>query len=230
MFYSRAAQPRAGGAPVFHDTTGGSNSVPGQTGFAAVVGYDQVNGLGSINASLLASQSDAATVCGTVKVAPPVVSGNHNSVALMVTVSGGFNASVAFSVAGLPRGLSATFPPVTLSAPGSGSGLLKITAPSGVRIGTLFCHCFSYQWEARSSGYHCPPHTRAYASFIANRDRGFVFTSFRQLLLPAESRNPCRVQACGEGRKGSKATILKPRPVPASRKPLRPDESGSPRS
>jgi hypothetical protein len=171
VFYSRAAQPRAGGAPVFHDTTGGSNSVPGQTGFAAVVGYDQVNGLGSINASLLLSQSDAATVCA-VKVAPPVVSGNHNSVALMVTVSGGFNASVAFSVAGLPRGLSATFPPVTLSAPGSGSGLLKITAPSGVRIGTLFCHCFSYQWEARSSGYHCPPQTRAYASFIANRDRG----------------------------------------------------------
>jgi hypothetical protein len=64
VFYSRAAQPRAGGAPVFHDTTGGSNSVPGQTGFAAVVGYDQVNGLGSINASLLASQSDAQRSLG----------------------------------------------------------------------------------------------------------------------------------------------------------------------
>lgn len=141
VFYPLAAKQRAGGAPVFHDITSGNNSVPGQTGYAAVVGYDQVTGLGSIDASILVSHwNDAATAPKFHVAALPaslaVASGNHSSVALLVTVSGGFDAEVAFSVTGLPRGLSATFTPETLSAPGSGSSILKITASNGARIGT----------------------------------------------------------------------------------------------
>jgi hypothetical protein len=42
-----------GGAPVFHDVTGGSNSVPGASGYAAGAGYDQATGLGSPDVFLL---------------------------------------------------------------------------------------------------------------------------------------------------------------------------------
>jgi subtilase family serine protease len=38
---------------VFNDTTAGSNSVPGLTGFAAATGYDQATGLGSVDAGNL---------------------------------------------------------------------------------------------------------------------------------------------------------------------------------
>jgi len=213
----------------FMTQPGGSNSVPGQKGFAAVVGYDQVTGLGSIGASLLVRQSDAATVCGTGKVAHGRL-WKPSQRCLMVSVSGGFNARVAFSVAGLPGGLSATFPPVTLSAPGSGSSLLKITAPSGVRIGTLLCHGFSYQWKLGAADTivrHIRERTR-HSSLIVTEVLSLLRSGSFYFRRSLEIRVGCKpAERAG---KGSKSTILEPRPVPASRKPLRPDESGSPRS
>jgi pseudomonalisin len=44
-----------GGPAVFHDVTSGDNSVPGVAGFSAGPGYDQVTGLGSIDAAALVS-------------------------------------------------------------------------------------------------------------------------------------------------------------------------------
>ncbi len=38
---------------IFNDTTQGNNSVPGQTGFSAIAGYDMATGLGSVNAANL---------------------------------------------------------------------------------------------------------------------------------------------------------------------------------
>ncbi|MGB6991537.1 MAG: S53 family peptidase [Candidatus Sulfotelmatobacter sp.] len=140
-FYSLASKQRAGGASVFHDTTIGNNSVPGQAGFNATVGYDQATGLGSINGSILVNHwADATT--------PPsfhpalsanslsVTGGSNKSLTLNVTVSGGFNAAVTFSITGLPGGVSDTFTPAKLSAPGSGSSVLKLTATSAARAGT----------------------------------------------------------------------------------------------
>lgn len=64
-FYSLALQQPA----VFHDITAGNNSVPGVTGYAAAIGYDQTTGLGSIDANALVaawpgamSQSSSVTV------------------------------------------------------------------------------------------------------------------------------------------------------------------------
>jgi subtilase family serine protease len=140
-FYSLAGKQRAGGASAFHDTTSGNNSVPGQTGFTAAAGYDQATGLGSIDASVLVSHWSDATATpafhaslssNSLSLSP----GSSGSVTLNVTVSGGFNAAVAFSVTGLPSGVTATFTPATLSAPGSGSSVLKISATSNARAGT----------------------------------------------------------------------------------------------
>ena len=140
-FYSLASKQRAGGAAAFHDTTSGNNSVPGQTGFTAAAGYDQATGLGSIDASVLVSHWSDATATpafhaslssNSLSLSP----GSSGSVTLSVTVSGGFNAAVAFSVTGLPSSVTATFTPATLSAPGSGSSVLKISAASNARAGT----------------------------------------------------------------------------------------------
>ena len=139
-FYSLASKQRVGGASVFHDITSGNNSVPGQTGFNATAGYDQATGLGSIDASVLVNHWSDASVVPSFQAALSanslsVTAGSNNSITLKVTVSGGFSAAVAFSVAGLPAGVSAAFTPATLSAPGSGSSVLKVTATSSAKPG-----------------------------------------------------------------------------------------------
>jgi len=53
-----------------------------------------------------------------------------------VTVSGGFDALVGFSITGLPSGVSATFTPATFPAPGSGKSTLKLTATNSAKPGT----------------------------------------------------------------------------------------------
>ncbi len=139
-FYSLASKQRGGGASVFHDITQGNNSVPGQTGFNATIGYDQATGLGSIDGSVLINHWSDAFVVPAFQATPSVSSlsvtaGSNNSVTLNVTVSGGFDAAVAFSVTGLPSGVSAVFTPATLAAPGSGSSVLKLTASSSAKAG-----------------------------------------------------------------------------------------------
>ena len=139
-FYPLANRQRAGGASVFHDITSGSNSVPGQTGFNATPGYDQASGLGSIDAAVLVNHWSDANIVPIFRAALlanslSVIPGSNNSVGLNVTVSGGFNAAVLFSVTGLPTGVTAVFTPATLSAPGSGSSVLKLSAAGSAKPG-----------------------------------------------------------------------------------------------
>ena len=141
VFYPLATKQGTGGASVFHDITTGNNSVPGLTGFSATAGYDQATGLGSVDASVLVNHwSDGTTTpefhATAASNSLSVTAGSNNSVTLNITVSGGFNAAVAFSVTGLPSGISATFTPATLSAPGSGTSVLKLTATGSAKVGT----------------------------------------------------------------------------------------------
>ena len=108
VFYSLAGKQMAGGAAVFHDITRGNNTVPGQTGFNASVGYDQVTGLGSIDASVFAAHWKDVTATPAFRVAASsntisLTTGSSNNVVLSVAVSGEFNSAVAFSVSGLPQ-------------------------------------------------------------------------------------------------------------------------------
>jgi len=140
VFYPLATKQRTGGAAVFHDITVGNNSVPGLTGFNATVGYDQASGLGSVDASVLVNHWGDASAVPTFQLTPSassvsVTAGSNNSVTMSVAVSGGFNAAVAFSVTGLPSGVSGAFTPATLSAPGSGSSVFKLTATSSATPG-----------------------------------------------------------------------------------------------
>jgi pseudomonalisin len=144
VFYSLASKQQAGGASVFHDITQGNNSVPGLTGFNATVGYDQATGLGSVDASVLVNHWSDASVQPAFQATPSanflsVTAGSNissnNSITFNATVSGGFDAAVVFSVTGLPSGVTAVFTPATLSAPGSGRSVLKLTASSSAKAG-----------------------------------------------------------------------------------------------
>jgi pseudomonalisin len=132
--YSLANDQRFGGAAVFHDVKTGNNSVPGVTGFSAIAGYDQAAGLGSVDANVLVNHwKDAAGAAaihlslstGTVAVAR---GGASEKATARVSLSGGFNAPVTLTVKGLPSGVSASFAPASLSAPGAGTSALTLAA------------------------------------------------------------------------------------------------------
>jgi hypothetical protein len=55
---------------------------------------------------------------------------------ISTSISGTFNSSIALSITGLPTGVSATFNPASIGAPGSGSASLTITANSATPVGT----------------------------------------------------------------------------------------------
>ena len=76
-----------------------------------------------------------------------VTPGASGSTAITVAVSGGFDATVTLAVTGLPSGVSASFLPVTLTAPGSGSSLLKVSAVSNAKLGA-----YSISVSATSGG------------------------------------------------------------------------------
>lgn len=65
-----------------------------------------------------------------------VALGGSRSTTISSTVSGGFASSVALAISGLPTGVSATFAPATLGAPGSGSSTLTFTAGANAAAGT----------------------------------------------------------------------------------------------
>jgi hypothetical protein len=68
-----------------------------------------------------------------------VVQGGSTNLKATISVAGGFNAAVTFGAMGLPTGMTATFAPTFLAAPGSGSSTLTInTATAAVGVRTLY--------------------------------------------------------------------------------------------
>jgi hypothetical protein len=66
-----------------------------------------------------------------------VVQGSSGSTTVSTTVSGGFNSAVSLSASGLPTGVTASFNPASIAAPGSGSSTLTFTASSTATTGTV---------------------------------------------------------------------------------------------
>jgi uncharacterized membrane protein len=90
-------------------------------------------------ATLSLTITSGATPDFTVSASPTSVSvaqGGSGSSTVSTTVSGGFNSAVSLSVAGLPAGVTASFNPGSIAAPGSGSSTLTFTASSTAATGT----------------------------------------------------------------------------------------------
>jgi hypothetical protein len=66
-----------------------------------------------------------------------VTQGSSATSTISTTVSNGFNSSVALSISGLPSGVTASFSPTSIAAPGSGSSTLTFTASSTATTGTF---------------------------------------------------------------------------------------------
>jgi subtilase family serine protease len=129
--------------PYFHDVVGGSNTVPGVTGFTAGAGYDPVTGLGSVNGANLVNYWGDAVVsippsmtlglsAQTLTVRP----GSNGTVMAAVSVAGGFSGTVTLQINGLPPGVSAAFATASFPAPGSGTSILTIAAGVGAVPGS----------------------------------------------------------------------------------------------
>ena len=119
----------------FHDITSGSN------GFSATTGYDLATGLGSPNGSglinALAGSSSSPTF--SLSASPgsvSVVQGNNGTSTITSTVGGGFSSAVALSASGQPTGVTVTFNPTSIAAPGSGTSTMTMAVASTTATGT----------------------------------------------------------------------------------------------
>jgi hypothetical protein len=138
VLYALAIQQlAASGAAVFHDVTGGNNSVPGVTGFNAGPGYDEATGLGSVDASLLVNHwSDAGNASFTLTPnvsGVSVAAGGSSTVAITLTAQGGFSSPVTLSARGA-SGVTAHFSSNTLTA--SAPVTATISAAANAAAGT----------------------------------------------------------------------------------------------
>jgi len=65
-----------------------------------------------------------------------VTAGNSGASTITTTISGSFNSAVSLSASGLPSGAAASFGPVSIAAPGSGSATVTIAVGTSAAAGT----------------------------------------------------------------------------------------------
>jgi kumamolisin len=120
----------------FHDITSGtSGSYSATTGFDLVTGWGSPNGTGLINALAPASTSPAFAMFSS-PAAVSVAQGSSGTSTISTTVSGGFNSAVALSASGQPAGVTVSFSPSSIAAPGSGSSTMTLAVAAGTTAGT----------------------------------------------------------------------------------------------
>jgi phospholipase C len=85
--------------------------------------------------SLIITSSATFTLSATPS-SVSVQQGGSGTSTITSAVSGGFSSAVALSASGLPSGVTATFNPTSIAAPGSGTSTLTLTASSSAAAGT----------------------------------------------------------------------------------------------
>jgi subtilase family serine protease len=142
----------AGSSSPFHDVTSGNNIVPCtsgtpncptkaplQYGFSAGPGYDQVTGLGSVDADKLATAWAATVTPSFTPTASPVshqiLPGSSVDAPVDVTFASGFSGTVNFTCTGASSTVQLTCtPPPAISA--SGQVTAHVTSTSATPLGT----------------------------------------------------------------------------------------------
>jgi subtilase family serine protease len=120
----------------FHDISSGTSG-----SFSAVAGYDLVTGWGSPNAGLISALtgSTTQTPAFTISASPTAVSvaaGSNGASTITTAVSGGFNSAVALNASGAPSGVTVSFNPASIAAPGSGTSTVSFAVASTTTAGT----------------------------------------------------------------------------------------------
>jgi subtilase family serine protease len=123
-------------ASEFHDITSGtSGSFSAVTGYDLVTGWGSPNGTGLIDALAPTSTSPNFTISAS-PASVSVVQGNNGSSTITTAVSGGFNSAIALSATGQPTGVTVSFSPTSIAAPGSGTSTMTIAVASTTAAGT----------------------------------------------------------------------------------------------
>ena len=150
----RLYQLAAGTISPFHDVTTGNNIVPCinpspncpttapfQYGFSAGVGYDQVTGLGSIDANALSQAWIPPFQLTANPSTPSLAAGQSVSITIAVTPT---NSSPGMTVnfsntscAGLPSGGTCTFNPTSVNGASAQNVTLTIFIPANIAAGSL---------------------------------------------------------------------------------------------
>jgi subtilase family serine protease len=115
----------------FHDVTSGGNT-DGTT-----VGYDLSTGWGSPKGSaLIAALSGAPnfTIFAS-RSSVSLAQGRSGRLTVTTTISGGFDSSIALSATGQPTGVTITFNPTSIAAPGSGTSTMTLAVASTTKTG-----------------------------------------------------------------------------------------------
>jgi len=120
----------------FHDIASGtSGSYSAVTGYDLVTGWGSPNGPGLINALAPTSKSPSFSVSAS-PASVSVLQGKSGTSTITTSVSGGFNSAIALSASGQPTGVTASFNPTSIGAPGSGTSTLTLSVASSTATGT----------------------------------------------------------------------------------------------
>jgi len=120
----------------FHDITSGtSGSYSAVTGYDLVTGWGSPNGSGLINALAPTSTTPNFTLSAS-PTSVSVVQGSNGTSTISSTIAGGFNSAVALSATGQPAGVTVSFNPTSIAAPGSGSSTMTMAVASTTATGT----------------------------------------------------------------------------------------------
>jgi kumamolisin len=120
----------------FHDIISGTSG-----SYSAVSGYDLVTGWGSPNGTglidALAGKSTSANF--TISASPASVSvaqGSNGTSTITTAVSGDFTSAIALDATGQPTGVTVSFSPTSIAAPGSGTSTMTMAVASTVAPGS----------------------------------------------------------------------------------------------
>jgi kumamolisin len=124
----------SGYAADFHDITSGSNSFPAVTGYDLDSGWGSPNGANLINALAPTSTTPNFTISAS-PTSVSVVQGSNGTPTITTAVSGGFSSAIALSATGQPTGVTVSFNPTSIAAPGSGTSTMTMTVASTTATG-----------------------------------------------------------------------------------------------
>ncbi|MGA2845688.1 MAG: S53 family serine peptidase [Candidatus Acidiferrales bacterium] len=121
----------------FHDITSGtSGSYSAVTGYDLVTGWGSPNGVGLINALTGGSSPTPNFSISASPTSVSVVQGGNGSSTISTAVVDGFNAAIALTASGQPTGVTVTFNPTSIAAPGSGSSTMSMAVAATTATGT----------------------------------------------------------------------------------------------
>jgi kumamolisin len=120
----------------FHDVTSGtSGSYSATTGFDLVTGWGSPNGQNLINA--LAPTATSPTFALSASPASfTILQGSSATSTITSTAIDGFNSAVAFTASGQPAGVTVTFSPTSIAAPGSGTSTMTLLVAATTAAGS----------------------------------------------------------------------------------------------